>query len=590
MSTYSDRRIVTEAPNHAPAGNVGRDRAERSGRTILVVAAGAFVAIAIPLVWRGAPLADDFNNCVAPTELGLGGFMAASWQQLGAIRPARMLEILVTASVCGFLPFGVAILVPLLLTLSVALLVRGLLRDLGTPKSWADVGGALWLLQPLGTEAGLWPAALHVPLGLALALAAVRLYGRGRNGWAAVANLGAAMSVEQAILPLILAAWLVAPLGKRRTSGRREWRGGCRRRCQLSALAGCQPAASRRSARADRGTHEPTPFSMSVFPLWVSGCTPSRSRSGGRSPGACPYWRPAAVVGWRIGPYLTMASRPLGRRELVTGFVAFIAIIVLANVVVVLAVPQQGSPRVFAPTWLVLAVAAGAGGASVRWRRPRLLGTIGGLFAAGAVLSLMLSVSVRLRSADFTARAAAVVAARVPDGGRVAVCHVRRTVVQPAPRGAFAVHEFIYEWAAERALQVLHWTPRHDLFVRRVVGSALPTGSRRRRCDRLRRVAGRSPPVTAVPRAIAPDVTVIVPTMGGPFLRGCLESIVSGTVWPARLVVIDQGGGIAAAEWVAAVQKQGMGVLHVPAAHVWHLGGDQQGVGACAHALRGRHA
>ena len=73
--------------------------------------------------------------------------------------------------------------------------------------------------------------------------------------------------------------------------------------------------------------------------------------------------------------------------------------------------------------------------------------------------------------------------------------------------------------------------------------------------------------MTAVPRAIACDLTVIVPTMGGPFLQGCLESIVSGTVWPACLVVIDQGNGTAAADWVAAARKQGMGVLHVPAKH-----------------------
>jgi len=73
--------------------------------------------------------------------------------------------------------------------------------------------------------------------------------------------------------------------------------------------------------------------------------------------------------------------------------------------------------------------------------------------------------------------------------------------------------------------------------------------------------------VTAVQRAIASDVTVIVPTMGGPVLQGCLESIVSGTVWPARLVVIDQGRDDAAADWVDALRKQGMAVLHVPAKH-----------------------
>lgn len=71
--------------------------------------------------------------------------------------------------------------------------------------------------------------------------------------------------------------------------------------------------------------------------------------------------------------------------------------------------------------------------------------------------------------------------------------------------------------------------------------------------------------MTDVPRPVAGDVTVIVPTMGGPVLRGCLEAIVGGTVWPARLVVIDQGGGNATADWAAEVRKQGMNVLLVPA-------------------------
>ena len=141
------------------------------------------------------------------------------------------------------------------------------------------------------------------------------------------------------------------------------------------------------------------------------------------------------------------------------GAIAVAALIVLTNVVVVFAVPQQGSPRVFAPTWLVLVLAAAVGAASVQWHRPRLLGVAGGLFAAGALLSLIFSVSVRLHSADFTEHAVRMVAARVPERGRVAVCHVRRTVVEPAPRGAFAVHEFIYDWAAERALQ--YYTGRH---------------------------------------------------------------------------------------------------------------------------------
>ena len=444
-----------------PVENVERDPAESSGRIILIVAAVAFVAIAMPVVWRGAPLADDFNNCVAPTELGIDGFVAASWQQLGAIRPARLLEILLTGSVCGSLPFGVAIVVPLLLTLAVALLVCGVLRDLGIPKAWAEVGGALWLLQPLGTEAGLWPAALHVPLGLALALAAVRLYRRGSLGWAAVANLGAAMSVEQVFLPLILAAWLVAPTGKRRRAALASSAVVAVVVASVLLWPGANPRLRVSLLERIAGLTA-DPFFYVGFPAVGLGLHSIPLAIWWALPWSLLVLAAGGVAGWWMGPYVTRASRPVDRRELFTGIVAVIALIILSNLVVVFAVPQQGSPRVFAPTWLVLAIAAGAGGASVQWRSPRLLGTIGGLFAAGAVLSLMFSVSVRLRSADFTARAAAVVAARIPDGGSVALCHVQRTVVQPAPRGAFAVHEFIYEWAAERALQ--YYTGRHATF------------------------------------------------------------------------------------------------------------------------------
>jgi hypothetical protein len=84
------------------------------------------------------------------------------------------------------------------------------------------------------------------------------------------------------------------------------------------------------------------------------------------------------------------------------------------------------------------------------------------IFAAGAVLSLSLSASVRLRSADFTARATRLIAARIPDGGRVAICDVPRAVVESAPRGAYAVHEFLEDWSADRALQ--YYTGRHASF------------------------------------------------------------------------------------------------------------------------------
>ncbi len=57
-------------------------------------------------------------------------------------------------------------------------------------------------------------------------------------------------------------------------------------------------------------------------------------------------------------------------------------------------------------------------------------------------------------------------------------------------------------------------------------------------------------------------MTVIVPTMGGSVLQGCLESIAAGTVWPGRLVLIDQSGG-SASPWAPAMRDQGLDVSHI---------------------------
>jgi GT2 family glycosyltransferase len=81
--------------------------------------------------------------------------------------------------------------------------------------------------------------------------------------------------------------------------------------------------------------------------------------------------------------------------------------------------------------------------------------------------------------------------------------------------------------------------------------------------------------MTATPRGVARDVTVIVPTLGTPVLQGCLEAIATGRVWPARLVVVDQGGTAAAVSWIAALRARGLDVLYVPA--------DQIGISAATN-------
>ena len=72
--------------------------------------------------------------------------------------------------------------------------------------------------------------------------------------------------------------------------------------------------------------------------------------------------------------------------------------------------------------------------------------------------------------------------------------------------------------------------------------------------------------MTSAVRPVAREVTVVVPTMGGAVLEGCLESIAAADAWPARLVVVDQGRGAAAEGWIGGLRVRGMDVVHVRSA------------------------
>ena len=121
---------------------------------------------------------------------GSAGFMTASWQQLGAIRPARFLEILLTAGVCRSLPFGVAIAV------SAAAHARRRLVGPGTParprhsrllgRTLAAPSGCSSRSEPR-RDCG--PPRFTSHLGWLLALARCGLYRRGQHGWAAACQL-----------------------------------------------------------------------------------------------------------------------------------------------------------------------------------------------------------------------------------------------------------------------------------------------------------------------------------------------------------------------------------------------------------------
>lgn len=418
---------------------------------LLGVPLAAFVAVAAPVVVRGGLLADDYNNCLAPKEQGLGSFLSESMDRLGLIRPARFVEILLTTGVCERLPFGVAIAVPAVLTVAVAFLLRGLLRDLGTARPWPEVAAGLWLLQPLGTEAALWPAALHVPLGLTFGLVALRLVVRGRGVGAAAAAVAAVLCVEQLLLVLVLLSWSVAPAADRRRTATTGVALLAAVALVFALVPGSDPRLDVGAGERLRALVDDIRF-LVEFPAVGLGL-----HSGAKALAWAAPWSVAAVVagvlgGWSLGPR-TLPERAVSGGRPRHGAAVGIAAVVAANLPVLLSVPHQGSPRVFTPTWLVLCGTLAWTGARVRWPRRALAGAVAGGFAAIAVLSLALSASVRLRTADFNEAAAELLAARTDDGDVVAVCGVRRTVVDPAPRGAFAVHELIADWSAADALK-----------------------------------------------------------------------------------------------------------------------------------------
>ena len=81
----------------------------RLGRRVLVAVALLFIALCLPVILRGAPLADDFYNCLEPQRMGLGSTLAESFERLGVLRRAHLLEIVISTEVCQHLPFGFAI-------------------------------------------------------------------------------------------------------------------------------------------------------------------------------------------------------------------------------------------------------------------------------------------------------------------------------------------------------------------------------------------------------------------------------------------------------------------------------------------------
>jgi hypothetical protein len=436
---------------------------------LLVVVMGLFVMVVLPVVLRGAPLRDDFGLCASPRWNSTAtAVLHELLPEQGAVRlPGRLLQVAFISGLCGKVPFGLLIVVPLLLTLGVALLLRGLLRDLGLQAPWPEVGAALWLLQPLGTEAAVWPVQLNIPLGLCLALVALRAARRGRLWWATVATIGACGLLEQVIFALPLAVWLVAPERQRRRAA--ILTGGVVAAVLVGYLRWPGENVRTAVALADRlGAVVAEPAWYVRFPVIGLGLYSIPIAVGWAFPVSLGVLAGGLAAGAAAGPALLAAAaarppRPDGTSRSMLALLALL--LLLVNVPLLTTLPHPDSPRTFTPTWLLLAALAALAGSRVRWRRPRLAAGVAGLLATGMLLSLALSVWVRLETADFNEASSRWLAEHVPEGGVAAVCEVPRTVVTPAPNGAFSLHE-LHEPTSEEAT-VLYYTGR-NLKIRRV--------------------------------------------------------------------------------------------------------------------------
>lgn len=79
-------------------------------------------------------------------------------------------------------------------------------------------------------------------------------------------------------------------------------------------------------------------------------------------------------------------------------------------------------------------------------------------------------------------------------------------------------------------------------------------------------------------RPIARDVSVVIPTVGRSLLHGCLDSITRGTMWPAELILVDQGRNADVATWVDQLDGRGVRVTYIKSRETGIAAGTNRGL------------
>jgi len=74
----------------------------------------------------------------------------------------------------------------------------------------------------------------------------------------------------------------------------------------------------------------------------------------------------------------------------------------------------------------------------------------------------------------------------------------------------------------------------------------------------------------------AQDLTVVIPTLGRPLLKGCLASIATNSLFPRLVVVVNQGDSLEVQEWINEFVARGL--------HIEHVVSPLKGIGAATNA------
>jgi GT2 family glycosyltransferase len=77
---------------------------------------------------------------------------------------------------------------------------------------------------------------------------------------------------------------------------------------------------------------------------------------------------------------------------------------------------------------------------------------------------------------------------------------------------------------------------------------------------------------------ILDDLSVVIPTLGRPMLRGCLRALVEAPDRPARVIIVDQGRVDALASMAAEFRDSGLDTLYLPSARTGRSAGVNDGI------------